>query len=72
MTLLLGWRTTVEPILVGVTGTQAAPVDVAPRGYARCMAVAATDMSAADYLATPESWPEHTELIDGTVVVGEP
>ena len=36
------------------------------------MAIAATDMSAADYLATPESWPEHTELIDGTVVVSEP
>ncbi len=36
------------------------------------MALAAARMSAADYLAAPESSPEHTELIDGTVVVHEP
>ena len=36
------------------------------------MAVAVGRMSAAEYLATPESRPRHTELIDGTVVVNEP
>src|SRR5207253_1411744 len=36
------------------------------------MAIAVGRMSAADYLATPESRPRHTELIDGTVVVNEP
>lgn len=36
------------------------------------MAVAAAPMSAAAYLATPESRPEHTELIAGNVVVNEP
>ncbi len=36
------------------------------------MAVAVGRMSAQDYLATPESRPRHTELIDGTVVVSEP
>ncbi len=36
------------------------------------MAVAVGPMSAAEYLATPESRPRHTELIDGTVVVNEP
>ena len=41
-------------------------------GYAWRMAVATQRMSAADYLATPESRPRHTELIDGTVVVHEP
>ncbi len=35
------------------------------------MAIAAGRMSAADYLATPESRPRHTELIDGMVVVNE-
>lgn len=29
-------------------------------------------MSAAEYLATPECRPRHTELIDGTVVMNEP
>jgi Uma2 family endonuclease len=36
------------------------------------MAVAVGRMSAQEYLATPESRPRHTELIDGTVVVSEP
>lgn len=36
------------------------------------MAVAVRRMSAAEYLATHESRPRHTELIDGTVVVNEP
>lgn len=36
------------------------------------MAVAVTRMTAAEYLATPEGRPRHTELIDGTVVVSEP
>ena len=36
------------------------------------MAVAITSMTAAEYLATPESRPEHTELINGTVIVNEP
>jgi len=36
------------------------------------MVVAISRMSAADYIATPESRPRHTELIDGTVVMNEP
>ncbi len=36
------------------------------------MAVAVGRMSAPEYLATPESRPRHTELIEGTVVVNEP
>jgi len=36
------------------------------------MAVAASHMSASDYLATPESRPERTELVNGTVIVNEP
>ncbi|MEA2828382.1 MAG: hypothetical protein QOG43_2821 [Actinomycetota bacterium] len=36
------------------------------------MAIAVGRMSAAEYLATPERRPRHTELIDGTVVVNEP
>ncbi len=41
-------------------------------GTIRGMVVAVGRMSAAEYLATPESRPRHTELIDGTVVVNEP
>lgn len=36
------------------------------------MAVTASQLSADDYLATPDARPRHTELIDGTVVVNEP
>ncbi len=36
------------------------------------MAVAIHRMTAAEYLATPESRPPRTELINGTVVVSEP
>jgi len=40
--------------------------------YALGMAIAVERMSASVYLATPESRPRHTELVDGTVVVNEP
>lgn len=40
--------------------------------YPAGMAVAVSSMTAAEYLATPESRPEHTELINGTVIVNEP
>ncbi|CAN5494045.1 Uma2 family endonuclease [soil metagenome] len=36
------------------------------------MAVAVSRMSAAEYLATPEDRPRHTELINATVVVNQP
>ncbi|HVF13627.1 MAG TPA: Uma2 family endonuclease [Acidimicrobiales bacterium] len=36
------------------------------------MVVAIHPMSASEYLATADSRPRHTELIDGTVVVNEP
>ncbi len=36
------------------------------------MAVATSRMSAAEYLATPEDRPRHTELINGVVVLNEP
>lgn len=36
------------------------------------MAVSTHQMSADDYLATADSRPRHTELIDGTVVMNEP
>jgi Uma2 family endonuclease len=36
------------------------------------MTVATSRMSAAEYLATPEDRPRHTELINGVVVVHEP
>jgi Uma2 family endonuclease len=36
------------------------------------MALAVSPMTAAEYLATPEDRPRHTELINGMVVVSEP